>query len=62
MLLYEAEQVGEEGVGRGEERQTDRQQLPSGGDAIDDCDDDGGDGGDGDDGGDWLMVIMVIMG
>ena len=30
-LLYEAEQVGEESIGRGEERQADRQQLPTDG-------------------------------
>ena len=58
MLLYEAEQVGEESVRRGEERQADRQQLPAGGDPSDDGDagdddgDDGGDDGDDDDDGD----------
>ena len=56
-LLYEAEQVGEEGVWRGEERQAYRQQLPTDGDALDD----GGDDGDvkklHDDGGDAIDGI-----
>ena len=51
-LLYEAEQVGEEGIWRGEERQADRQQLPAGGDASDDGDAGDDDGDDGDDDGD----------
>ena len=46
-LLYEAEQVGEESIGRGEERQADRQQLPTDGNGwwliIDDEDGDGDD-------------------